>query len=370
MTDRLSAEDATPPNDGSLQRVHPTTKSRVRAGALPALGGLIVVVALGAGAWAIGLTRGPSAGQPSGSRTANGYELTGRLSCFGQAPGAFTPGPDLLSGDSGCPLMAVPPAGYGAATWSLDPLYPLSAGATELHILVAEWGCHGNLSAEGRIAQNIQYRDDAVVVTLAVRSPSGFQTCPLPPPTPHVLHLDQPVGSRDLLDGGQWPPNAIARASRPVVSPTPTPYPSSWHQPMDCSPDVDAAGFFKAASMGTAFDVYCAVLPDGWSVSSKSGDEQGASLVVVTYRGPAGEELTLQEGNVCLKGASSCITGKQAGTAMFGDREGVLVDGPNDADFAVYVDPGKNLSWIASGRGMSLDAFKALAAGLIVVGKY
>ncbi len=55
---------------------------------------------------------------------------------------------------------------------------------------------------------------------------------------------------------------------------------------------------------------------------------------------------------------------------MFGDREGILVDGLNDADFAVYVEPGKNPSWIASGKGMSAGAFKALTAGLIVVGKY
>jgi hypothetical protein len=173
-----------------------------------------------------------------------------------------------------------------------------------------------------------------------------------------------------LLDGGQWPPNAIVRGGQPVVSPTPTPYPSGWHQPMDCSPDVDAAGFFKAAAMGTAFDVYCAVLPQGWSVSSKSGDEQGARLIVVTYGGPAGEVLTLQQGNICTKSVAGCMSGAEAGTAMFGDRKGIFVDGPADADFAVYVDPGRDPSWLALGKGMSAETFKSLTAELVMVGKW
>jgi hypothetical protein len=328
------------------------------------------VVALTAAAVAFGLTRGPAAGHPSDSPTANDYELTGRLSCFGQAPGAFTPGPDLFPKDFGCPMMAVPPQGYGAATWTLDPSAAFSPNATDLHILVGERACHGYERADGRIVQNVAYSAADVVVTLAVRSLQGPQACPFGPATPYTVHLNEPVGSRALLDGGQWPPNAIARGGQPVVSPTPTPYPSSWHQPMDCSPDVDAAGFFKAAAMGTAFDVYCAVLPKGWSVSSKSGYEQGAPLVVVTYGGPADEVLTLQQGNICTKSTSSCVTGQQAGTAMFGDREGIFVDGPADADFAVYVNPSLNPSWIALGKGMSAETFKTLTAGLIMIGKW
>ncbi len=170
-----------------------------------------------------------------------------------------------------------------------------------LHILVDWQPATEYASADGRIVQNVAYSDADVVVTLAVRSLQGAATCPIRPATPYTVHLNEPVGNRALLDGGLWPPNAIARGGQPVVSPTPTPYPSSWHQPMDCSPDVDSAGFFKAAAMGTAFDLYCAVLPSGWSMGSKSGDEQGAALVVVTYNGPAGEVLTLQEGNICTK---------------------------------------------------------------------
>lgn len=365
MTDRLSADDSAAPNDGGLQPVRPTTRSRIRAGGLLALGGLLIVGALGAGAVAVSLTRSSAAGPPL---VAPQFNRTGLVNCWGQRPGAVPEG--QLEPSEACPVMAVPPLGYDAATWTLDPSMAFGPDATVLHILVDWHTCHGELSAEGRIVQNVSYGDAGVVVTLAVRSLQGAATCPYPPPTPYTLHLDEAVGSRALLDGGWWPPNAIARGGQPVVSPTPTPYPSSWHQPMDCSPDVDSAGFFKAAAMGTAFDLYCAVLPSGWSMGSKSGDEQGAALVVVTYKGPAGEVLTLQEGDICTKSGAECMAGHQAGTAMFGDREGILVDGLNDADFAVYVEPGKNPSWIASAKGMSLEMFKALTAGLILVGKW
>jgi hypothetical protein len=54
---------------------------------------------------------------------------------------------------------------------------------------------------------------------------------------------------------------------------------------------------------------------------------------------------------------------------MFGDREGQLFAGPPGADFALYVAPGESQSWRATGKGMSLDTFKALTAALIIVGK-
>jgi hypothetical protein len=63
------------------------------------------------------------------------------------------------------------------------------------------------------------------------------------------------------------------------------------------------------------------------------------------------------------------MAGDSAGTAMFGNRPGLLRDGLDDVDFALYVDPGQDPSWLATGKGMSLDTFKALTAGLIVVGK-
>ena len=274
------------------------------------------------------------------------------------------------SGYGGCPLMALPPSGYSSATWGLDPAVPYAPDATELHVLVGEVGCHGDSTAEGRISQNVEYGSGNVVVTLAVLARYGFQTCPGTPPTPYIVHLTQPVATRDLLDGGVWPQVLIATAGRPFFTPTPTPEPTNWHMPIDCTGEAtDGAGSFKATSMSASFDVYCAVLPDGWRRTAMSDDAHVVTTITATYRGPAGEVLELTEGNFCVESATACAPGSSLGTAMFGDRPGQLVASPPGADFAIYVDPGLSPSWKAAGSGMTLDAFKALAATLIVVAK-
>lgn len=351
-------------SDAGVQRVRPATRSRVRTGALPGLAAIAVVLALGAGALAAGVLRGPAA--TAGSH--NDFELTGRVDCFGQAPG-YTPSQGMTSSDS-CPLMAVPPTGYGAATWGLDPSVPYSPGASQLHVLVQEQSCNSGQDARGRVAQNVQYRDDAVVVTLAVRPRGGVQECPSNPSTPYVVLLDQPVGSRALQDGDMWPAETLARGGKPVITPSPTQYPSNWHQPTDCSETIDDAGFFKAASYSAAYDVYCAVLPAGWRLASSTDPQAAAISMTVTYVGPNGASLELSEGTLCSKGQNACPSGgTDIGTAMFGDREGRLVEGSSGADFALFVAPGQSPAWTATGSGMSLETFKALTAALIIVGK-
>jgi hypothetical protein len=350
----------------SLRPVRPVIRFRMRTGAQPALAAIAVVILIGA-VVGVGFLRVPASQSGGGL---DGFALTNRVDCFGQGRGQ-APDQAAVSTD-GCPMMAVPPAGYGAATWTLDPAVPYSATATEVHVLVEEWECHSFKTAEGRIAQNVQYRADAVIVTLAVRQPvgNGIETCPGTPPTPYVVQLDNAVGSRNLDDGGRWPAQTMARGGQPVVSPTPTPQPSNWHMPMDCTGEAVGAGSFKAASMGAKFDVYCAVLPAGWQRESMTGYEDGTTVVTVVYRGPNGETFGLSEGNICSLGAGACATGgTDLGKAMFGDREGRLVGGPTGADFALYVAPGGSPSWTATGKGVTVETFRALTGALIVVAK-
>jgi len=429
----------------SLERVRSATRSRVRTGALPVLIAAALVVAVGVGAVWSGLLRGPAGGS-GGSGGGDGFQLSGRIGCFGQGPGfspdllvsgtptaetaagapasalrAFlaqnldmpasgwtmisgsgstvtylapvpnapsndyvevtfepgTPGNGSYGADGwrtagygSCQLMSVPPSGYGPATWALDPATPYSAGSTRLHVLVEEWGCHSFATAAGRIIQNVQYDADAVVVTLAVLARQGPQLCPGTPPTPYVVLLTQPVGTRTLTDGTPWPPALIAMAGSPFYTPSPTPEPANWHMPMDCTGEADGPGSFKAASMMAKFEVYCASLPAGWQRAAMSDFAQVVTSVSVTYRGPNGETFELTEGDFCTGSASVCAPGgTDLGTATFGDMQGRLVGEPPNADFALYVAAGQSPSWKATGSGMSLDAFKALTAALIVVAK-
>lgn len=279
-----------------------------------------------------------------------------------------------VAGSGNCVLMAVAPPGYTTGTWSLDESVPYSADATDIDIDVAETACSSGIGPQGRIVTHVDYSQTAVMVTAFVRSILGPQTCqltvPSTPAPPYVVHLDQPVGSRDLVDGGTWPHPTIAHGGRIVVVPTPTAEPSDWHQATDCTGTIDDAGFFKAASVTASYDVYCAVLPEGWTVASRSDPQAAATSMTVTYAGPNGETLTLSEGDICSgPQKSACVPATDEGTGPFGQLEGQLVLAPAGADYGLYVDFGGSPSWEATGTGMSLETFKALTAALIIVGK-
>jgi hypothetical protein len=102
---------------------------------------------------------------------------------------------------------AIPP-GFGAATWALDPAFAApDASSTEVHILVWERECSSGRPTTGRMsAPAIEYQSTTVTIEIGVRPRAGqFQTCPLPPGTPALVTLDEPLSNRTLLDGGRTP---------------------------------------------------------------------------------------------------------------------------------------------------------------------
>jgi hypothetical protein len=84
-----------------------------------------------------------------------------------------------------------------------------------LSLLVHEIECASGQSAEGRIATpDVEYRQDAVVITMRVERRSDSEQCPGNPDTPYTLELQEPVGTRALLDGGMTPPASPEPAER------------------------------------------------------------------------------------------------------------------------------------------------------------
>ena len=83
-----------------------------------------------------------------------------------------------------------------------------------LALLVREQACASRQSAEGRIASDVRYEDDAVTVWVNVRARTGDQSCPGNPDTPYKIELREPVRDRKILDGNCTPP-APARTERP-----------------------------------------------------------------------------------------------------------------------------------------------------------
>jgi hypothetical protein len=95
------------------------------------------------------------------------------------------------------------------ATWR--PAGAVDPDSSRLPLLVNENACASGASAAGRIEEpDVDYRADAVVITFRVEQRGGSQDCQGNPDTPYVLDLQEPVGDRQLLDGGRRPPSPPA----------------------------------------------------------------------------------------------------------------------------------------------------------------
>ena len=99
------------------------------------------------------------------------------------------------------------------ARWQLAS-EPRSEDRT-LSLLVQELECASGQSADGRIVPpEVEYQDDAVIVTMRVERRSDDEDCNGGPDTPYKLELKEPLGDRTLLDGSRDPataPEIIAR---------------------------------------------------------------------------------------------------------------------------------------------------------------
>lgn len=93
------------------------------------------------------------------------------------------------------------------ADWELAPEQTLTPDTQTIEILVRERACASEDTAEGRIEEpDVQYQQDAVIVTIRVKPKTGAQTCQSNPLTPYTLELEEPLGGRTLLEGGRGEP--------------------------------------------------------------------------------------------------------------------------------------------------------------------
>ena len=119
----------------------------------------------------------------------------------------------------GCKIQALPPDGFVAAAWKLDPATALTPDATDISILVSGEACLGSDAVpSGTIHTNVDYQGTAIVITVTIEQPVGPQPCTTPTPVRLVLHLGEPLNGRALMDGGRWPAVEVV----PGTAPSPT----------------------------------------------------------------------------------------------------------------------------------------------------
>lgn len=96
--------------------------------------------------------------------------------------------------------------GFGATDWWPDNDQVLLPTTTTILANVTERACAGGQSSEDRLQPPIiAYGEDRIFVTFLVEPLSGAHTCPSNPPTAVRVELSQPIGNRELVDGGKLP---------------------------------------------------------------------------------------------------------------------------------------------------------------------
>jgi hypothetical protein len=172
------------------------------------------------------------------------------------------------------------------------------------------------------------------------------------------------------------PPASVEPTDAPsvAISPDPTELPS---QTADVESQVPGSAdactgtdanreFFVAATRALEWTVYCAVLPSGWFVDAGEYRQASGGRLEISYRGPSGARLELRQGGFCADTDGCVPAGSGAGEAVFGDMNGALV-GLDEGGWAVVVDRGAAISWLAVVTGLDETAARALAEGLIPV---
>jgi hypothetical protein len=111
-----------------------------------------------------------------------------------------------LATSGGCKLSAWFDGMMGSP-WEVDPAQPAPGpDSTRLEVLVHAHHCASGQLATGRVRPpHIVYGDATVEIAITVTPPTGAQTCQGSPPTPFTVHMNAPLGHRQLLDAGREP---------------------------------------------------------------------------------------------------------------------------------------------------------------------
>jgi hypothetical protein len=164
-------------------------------------------------------------------------------------------------------------------------------------------------------------------------------------------------------------------SAEPPTAPIPSPTASAASSPSasldtgaasvaGCTGSDDNRSFLAKAAADLDWPVYCAALRARWFVEKGSYSLTGAGKLEISYKGPNGAELELRQGAFCTDGTGCVPEASDAGSVTFGDQAATLVHF-EDGRVAAVVGRGEQLSWLATGNGLSDDAFQAITAALI-----
>jgi hypothetical protein len=169
-----------------------------------------------------------------------------------------------------------------------------------------------------------------------------------------------------------------------VASPTPLPEatttPSSQGSPASpaaaCTGTPQFTDLFAEAAAKEPFDVYCAVLPADYWIQDGNYVLSDGGIVTIHYTNPSGFQLSLEEGNLCASGPSSCaMSVPSSGRIWFGDlgadlyatTMAVAGDAAPQTTYLAFVYAGPGRVYGLTGSGMGKETFANLSAAIVKV---
>ena len=206
-----------------------------------------------------------------------------------------------------------------------------------------------------------------VAVLAAACGSSPTTTTPSASPAPLVPATRVPGSDAPTPEPGSDEP------STPEAPVSEGPSPSLEPEPTDDGGPVTAEGtgtdenreFFAQFAEAVDWPVYCPALPSGWFVGTGQWRQADGPRLEISYRGPAGAGLLLQQGAYC-PGEGDCVPpGDELGPTAFGDREGTLVETADG--WAIVVDRGEKPSWLLTLSGVSEATARRIADDLVQV---
>lgn len=205
------------------------------------------------------------------------------------------------------------------------------------------------------------------VLVAACANPSATSA---PTATPEPVAPATPVPGTDAPT--PEPPSDAPSTPEPSVSEAPSPSleaePTADDGPAsaECTGTDENLEFFAQFARIVDWPVYCPALPSGWFVGTGQWRQADGPRLEISYRGPAGAGLLLQQGAYCPDGGDCVPPGDDLGQTGFADREGTLIATADG--WAIVVDRGDSPSWLLTMTGLSEAAARRIASNLVEVG--
>jgi hypothetical protein len=161
-------------------------------------------------------------------------------------------------------------------------------------------------------------------------------------------------------------PTPAMATTAPTGAPTAVATAAPTSRAAACTGSADNKAFFADAARDLSFDVYCAVAPSGWSLSSASYIlPNGGYLNVEYHNGSAA--FTLREGAWCPPDKACIAHGPAVGAASFDGLAGTLC--LNTGTYTLEVGTWANQRYLMVASGLTQAQVTSLAAALIRVPK-